>query len=152
MRAGWLPFLLALLCFGAAVGLIAEAIVHGGATAGVFLIFPFVAGSSPLLALGIVLLIAGFFALFFSAAARATEEDDEDAGSSRSTTASTGPVRSAPASGGNTRTPRVSYGGFLLIGPVPVVFGNRPGWLPYLIAMAVVTLLAIFVFVLALRA
>ncbi len=137
--AAWL--VLALALFGAAIGLLAFALLHGGATAGVFLIFPFIAGSSPSLAAGVLLLVVGFFVLFFALARMGSLEEQEKEGrslpSARAGSATGGP--SAPSS-------RVSYGGFLLIGPVPVVFGNRPGWLPYLIALAVVTLLAVLVF------
>ena len=137
--AAWL--VLALVLFGAAIGLIAFSLLHGGATAGVFLIFPFIAGSSPSLAAGVLLLVVGFFALFFALARMGSLEEQEEEGPS---------LRSGGA-GSTTAGPRapssrMSYGGFLLIGPVPVVFGNRPGWLPYLIALAAVTLLAVLVF------
>ena len=137
--AAWL--VVALVLFGAAIGLIAFALLHGGATAGVFLIFPFIAGSSPSLAVGVLLLVVGFFVLFFALARMGSLEEQEEEGYSL-------PSGGAGSSTSGARAPssRVSYGGFLLIGPVPVVFGNRPGWLPYLIAMAVVTLLAVLVF------
>ena len=139
--AAWL--VVALVLFGAAVGLIAFALLHGGATAGVFLIFPFIAGSSPSLAAGVLLLVVGFFVLFFALARMGSLEEPEEPGEGRSLpSAGTGPATAGP----RAPSSRVSYGGFLLIGPVPVVFGNRPGWLPYLIALAVVTLLAVLVF------
>ncbi len=142
--AAWL--VVALVLFGAAVGLIAFALIHGGATAGVILIFPFIAGSSPSLAVGVLLLVVGFFVLFFALARMGSleeQEEPEDPGEGRSLpSAGTGPATAGP----RAPSSRVSYGGFLLIGPVPVVFGNRPGWLPYLIALAVVTLLAVLVF------
>lgn len=139
--AAWL--VVALVLFGAAVGLIAFALLHGGATAGVFLIFPFIAGSSPSLAAGVLLLVVGFFVLFFALARMGSLEEQEEPGEGRSLpSAGTGPATAGP----RAPSSRVSYGGFLLIGPVPVVFGNRPGWLPYLIALAVVTLLAVLVF------
>ena len=139
--AAWL--VVALVLFGAAVGLIAFALLHGGATAGVFLIFPFIAGSSPSLAAGVLLLVVGFFVLFFALARMGSLEEPEEPGEGRSLpSAGTGPATAGP----RAPSSRVSYGGFLLIGPVPVVFGNRHGWLPYLIALAVVTLLAVLVF------
>ncbi len=137
--AAWL--VVALVLFGAAIGLIAFALLHGGATAGVFLIFPFIAGSSPSLAVGVLLLVVGFFVLFFALARMGSLEEQEEEGHSLPS-AGTGSTTAGP----RAPSSRVSYGGFLLIGPVPVVFGNRPGWLPYLIAMAVVTLLAVLVF------
>lgn len=151
-RLGTLLVVLSLVCFGAAVGLIAFALLHGGATAGVFLIFPFVAGSSPSLGGGVLLLVVGFFTLFFGLAASASEggtgpEPEESAGEG-SLTRGSSPAAAARGAGTGRPQPRVSYGGFLLIGPVPVVFGNREGWAPYLVAMAVVALLAILVFAL----
>lgn len=135
MRPGTLPLLLALWCLGGAIGVIADAVLRGGATFGVFLIVPFVAGSSPLLLLGVVLLVVGFFALSWALAARAGERLEEGTAGS-----------AAPAPGATP--PRASYGGFLLIGPVPIVFGNRPGWLPYLVALAAITVVALLSFVL----
>ena len=142
-RTGATWLVVALVLFGAAIGLIAFALLHGGATAGVFLIFPFIAGSSPPLAAGVLLLVVGFFVLFFALARMGSLEGQEEAEEGRSLpSAGTGPATARP----RAPSSRGSYGGFLLIGPVPVVFGNRPGWLPYLIAMAVVTLLAVLVF------
>ncbi len=136
MRSGALPWLLAMLCLGGAIGAIAGAVFRGGATVGVFLFVPFVAGSSPLLLLGVVLLVVGFFALSWAMASRAGEALEPR---------SAGPKAPVPGGGAASRT---SYGGFLLIGPVPVVFGNRPGWLPYLVALAVITVVALLIFVL----
>lgn len=137
MRRGSSLLIVALLLLGTAVGLIAYAALHGQATVGVFVIFPFVAGSSAILGSGVLLLILGLFALFF-----ALPSWSEGVPS---------PPPSVPGSGllpPGTPAPPASYGGFLLIGPVPIVFGNRPGWLPYLVAMAAVTVVAILVFVL----
>lgn len=142
-RRGLLWGLVAGLLLGGGVAAIAFSVLQGGAKAGVFVVFPFVIGSSPLLAVGVVLLFVGFLALSLVGLADSAAAEERRA-PARGTGAS--PVSGNAPSGSST-----SYGGFLLIGPVPVVFGNRPGWLPYLVALALATVIAVLAFALLLR-
>jgi uncharacterized protein (TIGR00304 family) len=140
----WGPFVLAGILVGGGIALLADAIVHGTASAGIFLIFPFVVSSSPLAALGVLALVLGVFVLFFGMAMR--QEEDEGAGQAPPAPAGTG--RGNPTGAGPGSRPSASYGGFLFVGPVPVVFGNRPGWAPYLVALALATAIALLALVL----
>jgi uncharacterized protein (TIGR00304 family) len=135
---------IAVTLLGLGVALVAWAILTGAAAVAVVFFVPVVYGSSPVFGAGVLALVAGFFLLFVAFA--------ESAGATLS-----GVSQSAvdPRSGHTPGTEHVeprsaahpaSYGGFLLLGPIPIVFGNRPGWLPYLVILAVVTVLAIVLF------
>jgi len=88
--------------------------VRGEASLNLFLIFPVVTATGAWSALGILLLIAGFFALFLTWTTGIPSEE----------TAPHGPptvVSSAePALPGQTRR----WGGVVFLGPFPVVFGS----------------------------
>ncbi len=132
------PLLLRLLGIAAMVGgvaLLALAFLTGGAHFALVLIIPVIYGSSGYLAGGILLFFLGIFVLFWAAAESVSEDP-----------AAPLPYSSSPPGSPGTASSRTSYGGFLLIGPVPVVFGNRPGWLPYLIALGFLTVIAFLLF------
>lgn len=141
-RGAWWPFLLAGALLGGGVALLGYAVLSGQASAGVFVVFPFVIGSSPLLALGVVVLVLGLIALTFAGSVAAIEDAEEAP-----------PARPRSGVGGTDPADRrgeTSFGGFLMIGPVPIVFGNRSGWAPYLVALALATAIALLAFALLL--
>jgi len=94
----------------AGVALIALSVAEGGASVGLVVVVPVVSGSSLLFLVGVLLLIVGFFALPFALAARWEEEP---------------PLPSPPSPARAEREGGV--GGFVLIGPFPVVFGTWKG-------------------------
>jgi uncharacterized membrane protein len=111
------PRLVAVLCALAGAGLLALAVLRGEARVGVALIVPFVLGTGPLGAAGVLLLFAAF-ALAFAGGARAPAEAARPA-----------ERRSA---------------GIVLLGPLPIVWGEPRAarWL-LLLALAVVAALAL---------
>lgn len=90
--------------FVAGGALIALAVVSGGATFGLLVIFPFVVGRSLDLAGGILLVAVGFFTLPLAVG---DEADAEAADASL--------PRPTPSGGS---------GGILIVGPVPILFGR----------------------------
>ncbi len=94
------------------IALVAWSVVEGGASVALLVVIPVVSGSSLAFLLGVVLLILGFFSLPFTLA---EEWDGSPAPAGPST-----PI-SPPAS------TQGSAGGFVLIGPVPIVFGTWKG-------------------------
>ncbi len=112
------------------VALIVLAVLRGGATAGVVLVIPFVAGSSPILLVGVLALIGAFLTL--PLAFGSVESSEEAPGT--------------PAASG---TPAV--GGLVVIGPVPIFFGSwssAPTWVRFAAALAGAVLLVIVVLLL----
>jgi uncharacterized protein (TIGR00304 family) len=87
--------------------LVAFSVADGGASVSLFVIIPVVSGSSLSFLLGVLLLFVGFLSLPF---ALASEEEDEPTVGDRAT------ARSEESGGG--------FGGVVLVGPVPVVFGS----------------------------
>lgn len=132
-----------LLALATGVGLISLAVANGQAHFALFLIVPVFYGASPLLALGSLLLIGGLLLVFLSpvwdGGAEEWEPAEPPVGSPLAASAAT------PVPPGGSK-PRASYGGFLLIGPVPVVFGNRQGLMPYLVLLGVLMVVAIVLF------
>jgi uncharacterized membrane protein len=98
---------LALLAGGAAA--IGVAVATGGAQVALLLFVPVLVGSSALFALGIGLLVVGFFVLPF--ALMVTRD------------AAPGP-ESPPGLESAPGVPAGGSGGFVLIGPVPIVWGS----------------------------
>jgi len=96
----------------AGVALIALSLIERGASVALIVIIPVISGSSATFLLGVALLIVGFLLLPFALA----QGWDEEAPSH-------GPAGPAP--------PRASgpggAGGFVLLGPVPIVFGSWKG-------------------------
>ncbi len=112
------------ICLGASLATLTLALLEGGAQAAFVLFVPVLYGTSTLFAVGVGFLLLTFVLLFL--------------------TLSSGPPpvghrMAAPPSGG----PSPDVGGFLLHGPVPILFGNRQEMWPYLVPLAVATLLAV---------
>lgn len=124
---------LGLLLLVSGIGLLAVGFMTGGAHFALIVIIPVIYGSSLYVAAGGALLVFGIFLTFLGGAATAGYTGDD------------GPLPSSASSAGGSKT---SYGGFLLIGPVPIVFGNRGSWLPYLLVMGLITVLAVILVVL----
>lgn len=101
---------MALLVAGAA--LIALSVSEGGARVALFVVVPVISGTSAVFLVGVLLLIVGFFSLPFSLAERWEEEPSPVPLPARA------PVPTSPPGG---------VGGFVLIGPVPIVFGTWKG-------------------------
>jgi len=95
----------------AGLALVVVSVAKGGADVALLVVFPVVYGSSLGFLLGAILLFAGFLSLPF---ALGMEEDE-----ARSTPSLADPPPPTGASGG--------VGGFVLIGPVPIVFGSWKG-------------------------
>jgi uncharacterized protein (TIGR00304 family) len=87
--------------------LVVLAVVTGGAAFGIALIVPFVVGRSLDLGLGVLLLVLGFLTLplGFAGSGDLSEERSE---------------APPPAAGGGSG----GAGGFVIVGPVPILFGS----------------------------
>lgn len=118
---------LALLVAGAA--LLVWSAAQGDLKVGLFLVVPYVHGTGLLPFLGFVALLAGAF-LALAAGFRPVEPPLPSAG----------PPREEPSG----RTSR--HGGFALVGPIPIVWGNDRRLLPWLVLLG----LALMVLALAL--
>ncbi len=100
MRAG--PVVSGAL-LAAGVGLVADAVVRGGARASLVVVIPVVSGGSAEFLVGVLLLVVGFFSLPFTLGTLAAPE---------------------PSSGTDPSPSPWSHGGVVLIGPVPLFFGS----------------------------
>lgn len=104
MSKTWLPIV---LFIGGAI-CIAAAVVTGGAEADLVLIFPVFSGSSGLFLAGIGLIVLSFFSGFAMLALTQSES-----------------MERTPATREEDGIQRkTSYGGVVLIGPVPIAFGS----------------------------
>ncbi len=112
------------ICLGAALATLTLALLEGGAQGAFLLFVPVLYGTSTLFALGVGFLLLTFVLLFLTLSFGTSPAGRETPGPS-------------PGAG----SPQV--GGFLLLGPVPIVFGNRREMWPYLVPLAVATLLAV---------
>lgn len=125
----------AVALFVAGVALVALSVAQGGATVALFVIIPVVSGLSSTFLAGVGLILAGFVAFLFAFSGGWEEEPSPPR-------AGTTPTTTAPSGGA---------GGFVLIGPVPIVFGSWRGVSRRVRAMlALVGALLLIVFVLAL--
>lgn len=124
-------FVCGLALIAMSVILIAEAFRNGGAHLALVLVIPVIYGNSVFLAAGSLLLVLGIF-MALAGLAMGEEVQPRAVTTDRALKGTAAPSRS------NT-----TYGGFLFIGPVPVVFGNKEKMLPYMMAMVVVTVLAV---------
>lgn len=97
---------------------IALSVAEGGANVAIFGIIPVISGSSALFFLGVVLLFVGFLSVPF---ALATEWEEEPA------PARPGPAPPLPANTEASPPSRGGFGGVVLIGPFPILFGSWKG-------------------------
>ena len=99
----------------AGVGLVLVSVLRGGASVAIVVVVPVISGSSGTFLLGIALLIAGLLSLPLALAYDREENSSlEDSG---------GSARPRPEGAGGS-------GGFVLVGPVPIVFGSWKGISP----------------------
>lgn len=123
----------------AGIALVAWSVAEGGAAVDLVVFVPVVSGSSLAFLAGVLLLIVGFFSLPFTLAAG--EYSPSDASGPE------GPPSSPP-------TPSGGLGGFVLIGPVPILFGTWKGvsrrarWLLALVGAVLLTLAIVAVWAL----
>lgn len=100
----------------AGVALVVLSILEGGATLALFVIFPVVTGSSVAFLIGVALLFVGFLSLPFGLAERWDETSPPPA-----------PPGNPPAPSREEAPEKSAVGGFVLVGPVPIVFGSWKG-------------------------
>lgn len=105
---------------------------QGDLRVGLFLIIPYAYGSGILPFLGFVLVMAGAFLWMTSGFQRihAQEGDYDYRGGPEP------PRAHSPDLGGGARSERrVKHGGFVMLGPIPIVWGNDKRMLPWLILL-----------------
>ena len=103
----WVP----IAVFVSGITCIAAAAVGGEADVRLFLIFPVFSGSSWLFILGTLLIVLSFFVGFAMIAIGGTEADRSQPGS----------VEPRPPA---TTQRKTTYGGVVLVGPIPIVFAS----------------------------
>ncbi|MCI4331393.1 MAG: DUF131 domain-containing protein [Thermoplasmata archaeon] len=95
----WLPY----ACFALGIVVIADSVWTGGTRFYLILVFPVLTSSSPVFAVGVLLLLAGFFTLPFL-----VSEPEDDSPLDR-------------------RGGAASSGGVVIVGPFPLFFGSWRG-------------------------
>jgi uncharacterized protein (TIGR00304 family) len=115
--------------FLAGVACITVATVSGEAQVQLFIIFPVISGNSLLFILGILLIFASFILGFILAAASMTEAEPIPPQNSAS---------GATAQTGEAPQKKTRFGGVVLIGPVPIIFGSDRKMALIMILLAIV--------------
>jgi len=122
--------------FVSGIACVAAAVAGGEADVSLFLIFPVFSGSSWLFILGTLLIVLSFFIGFAMIAVGGTEADRSQPGSVE------------PRSPATTQR-KTTYGGVVLIGPIPILFASSKNMAILMlivgIALAIVFLAALFV-------
>ncbi len=121
----WIP----VAVFLAGVACIVAAAATGEAEVQLFIIFPLISGTSWLFVLGVVLIVASFI-LGFVLAASGMQEDEPVAPHAP------GAGQSREVEGAPKKTTR--YGGVVLIGPIPIVFGSDRNTAMIMLALAII--------------
>ena len=106
------PWVAAAVLWFVGITLVVVSVVQGGATVSLVVIIPVVSGSSATFVAGVALVIAGFLALLLAFSGPWPLEEAPLGPDAQGTS-------SGKAAGG--------AGGFVLIGPVPIVFGSWRG-------------------------
>jgi uncharacterized protein (TIGR00304 family) len=88
---------------------VVAAVLSGAATLTLFVFIPVISGNSVLLILGLLLLVSGFFLLPLTVLDLPVHDEDP---------------ANAPRSAAGRTSSSVSSGGFVLIGPIPIVWGS----------------------------
>jgi uncharacterized protein (TIGR00304 family) len=120
----WVP----IIVFLAGVAFIVTAAASGNAEVQLFIIFPLISGTSWLFVLGVVLIIASFVLGFVLAAS------------------SMGDGQSEPEIGGQAgqeSQAKNRYGGVVLIGPIPIIFGSDRRMALVMLVIAIVIFAAV---------
>jgi uncharacterized protein (TIGR00304 family) len=102
--------------------------LFGLVSVGLFIIFPFFISTNPISALPIILIIVGFLFLFIGPFLLSVNnlEDDKRA-----------EMNSVEKKG---------FGGLIMIGPIPIVFGNNRKIVYTLLGVAIVIIILVFLF------
>jgi len=124
--------------FMAGVASITAAAVSGEAQVQLFIIFPVISGNSLLFILGVLLIVASFILGFVLAATSITETEP------------TPPPGSTGATAQTEETPqkKTRFGGVVLIGPVPIVFGSDRRMALTMLLLAIVLIAIVLALVL----
>lgn len=120
MRLGHLVILIGIVC-------IIVDIIQGNASFSLFIIFPVIYGSGIFFLIGGLLIFIGFILTFFGFAYKFSDQEVE----SEET--------------GKTEIKK-EFGGFVLIGPIPIIFGSNKKMLPYLIFILIIIVILMFLF------
>jgi uncharacterized protein (TIGR00304 family) len=128
----WVP----IAVFVSGIACVAAAVAGGEADVSLFLIFPVFSGSSWLFILGTLLIVLSFFIGFAMIAVGGTEADRPQPGSVE------------PCSPATTQR-KTTYGGVVLIGPIPILFASSKNMAILMlivgIALAIAFLVALLV-------
>ncbi len=126
-----------LLLILAGLALLFYAVVIGEATVSLFIIFPVIYGSGPYSLLAILLLVVGIILLFFSPLWEIKYGkygvDEEYTHTDAN-----------PYNFQGQRENKTKYGGVILIGPIPIIFGSDKNMMTISILAAILMLLGIF--------
>ena len=138
MRARlWIP----VFVFLAGVACIIAAAATGEAEVQLFIIFPIISGSSLLFIVGVLLIVASFVLGFILAATTITEMEPVQPLPPKDT------VRTGQTTEGPRRNTR--YGGVVLIGPIPIIFGSdrKMAWIMLALAIILIVVVLALAFV-----
>ncbi|NPA74580.1 MAG: DUF131 domain-containing protein [Euryarchaeota archaeon] len=119
---------LSAILFISGIAIIIISALSGNGGFALVLIFPVFYTSGPLGALGMLMILAGIF-LFFLAPFAGTEMHP--------------PSTPPPEPHHTTEKKKVNYGGVILIGPIPIVFGSDREHTMYAVIAAIILLMAI---------
>jgi len=121
----------------AGLSLVVVSVANGEADVSLVVVFPVISGSGPLFLIGVALVVTGILSGFMLIAA---------------TTYSPAPGPGDSSWGDGTGEKRSKYGGIVLIGPVPIVFGSNARIAYVMLAVAVgIVMLVLALALLALR-
>jgi uncharacterized protein (TIGR00304 family) len=131
MASGRRSLAIGLVALG--LGLLAGSAFRGELRVGLFLVIPYVYGTGLLPFLGFALLLVGGFLLLTTGVEREAASSREYAPPQRT---EMDPDATAPGARRRTR-----HGGFVMLGPLPIVWGNDRRLLPWLVLLGVALLL-----------
>lgn len=117
----WVP----IFVFAAGVACVVAAAATGEAKVELFIIFPLISGTGWLFVLGVVLIVASFVLGFILAASAMTEAEEV-------------PLVREPQGPTEGKGGRTRYGGVILIGPVPIIFGSDRGVALIMLVLAII--------------
>jgi len=132
----WLPVAL----FAAGVALILAAVAAGSATVNLLIVFPVITGSNPVFLIGVLLIVLSFFvgfALIMMGQLEAVyHEGDYPEDVERDIHGQAVPPE---------HQKKPSFGGLVLIGPIPIAFGSSRSIAIFMLVAGVVLIIAFIV-------
>ena len=124
----------AAILFVTGLAMLVLSVLRGEGTAGIAVFIPFFVGSGPMSSLGVLCFFVGMVLLFFGMARSAVDaaEGDEPKHQGapdgpKGPALNDGPKTPAPPTNPAQGTTRPRFGGVVMIGPVPIIFGSDPG-------------------------